>query len=278
MKSLFDEVSRECSRSTTKKYSTSFSAGILFLDKKIRNPIYSIYGFVRLADEIVDSFHDYDKKQLLQNFKEDTYKSIEQKISLNPILNAFQEVYHQYGISKKWLDAFLNSMEMDLEKKEFNEQIYNQYINGSAEAVGLMCLHVFTDRNPILFEELMPYAMKLGAAFQKVNFLRDVRADHQELGRTYFPEVDMNNFSARDKVKIEQDIETDFQEALKGIKMLPRSSRSGVYLAYYYYSILFKKIKKLSPQRILRERIRVPNHIKFLLLIKSQLRHQLNML
>jgi len=278
MKSLFDELSATCSKITTKKYSTSFSLGILFLNKKMRNPIYSIYGFVRFADEIVDSFHGYDKKILLQNFKDDTYKAIGNKISLNPILNSFQHVVHNYGVKMEWTNSFLESMEMDLHKQNYNTESYNKYILGSAEVVGLMCLHVFTEGDEKAFEQLKPYAMKLGAAFQKINFLRDIKADSDDLGRTYFPEVNMKNFSNEDKLKIENDIEKDFAEALIGIKMLPLSARNGVYLAYYYYTVLFKKIKRIPAQRILSERVRIPNSQKLLLMFKSNLRNQLNIL
>lgn len=276
MKSLFDELSSTCSKITTKKYSTSFSQGILFLDKNIRIPIYSIYGFVRFADEIVDSFHGYDKNTLLKHFRKDTYSAIENKISLNPILNSFQHVVNKYGIEKQWIDTFLDSMEMDLQKQIYNNDNYNKYILGSAEVVGLMCLHVFVNGDEKMFEQLKPSAMKLGAAFQKVNFLRDIKADNEDLGRTYFPDVDLKNFKAQDKFKIEKEIENDFAEALIGIKMLPLSSRKGVYLAYYYYTVLFNKIKRMPAQRILSERVRIPNFQKMILMFKSSLRHQLN--
>lgn len=269
MKQLFDEVSVKCSKTTTQKYSTSFSIGILFLNSRLRNPIYSIYGFVRLADEIVDSFHDYDKKQLMASLREEVYAAIERKISLNPIINSFQQVFHQYKISPELLDSFLVSMEMDLEKKEYTSEEYSKYIFGSAEAVGLMCLSVFTENNPKLYEELKPYAQKLGSAFQKVNFLRDVRMDNIELGRTYFPDIDMTNFTLEDKLKIEADIHAEFKEALVGILKLPPSSRKGVYLAYIYYIQLFKKIKRESPQVVLNKRVRVPNYEKYLLLVKA---------
>ena len=278
MKSLFDEVSRACSIITTKKYSTSFSLGILFLNKRLRTPIYSVYGFVRFADEIVDSFHDYDKKKLFKNFRIETEAALQNKISLNPILNSFQEVVHQYKMRQEWIDTFLNSMEMDLYKNDYNEDKYKKYILGSAEVVGLMCLHVFTEGDEKLFETLKPFAMKLGAAFQKVNFLRDVKADSEELGRIYFPSVDIKNFTKSDKMKIENEIENDFKEALVGIKMLPESSRKGVYLAYYYYTILFKKIKRLPPNQILTERIRIDNFQKILIMFKSNLKHQFNFL
>jgi len=275
MKQLFDEVSVKCSKTTTQKYSTSFSIGILFLNKRLRNPIYSIYGFVRLADEIVDSFHDYDKKQLMASLREEVYMAIDRKISLNPIINSFQQVVHQYNISPELLDSFLVSMEMDLEKKEYTDEEYRKYIFGSAEAVGLMCLKVFTENDEQLYNELKPYAQKLGSAFQKVNFLRDVSADNIELGRTYFPGVDMANFSAIDKQNIEEDIHAEFKESLVGIMKLPLSSRKGVYLAYSYYIRLFKKIKNENPESILNKRIRVPNHQKYLLLLQSNLNYKL---
>lgn len=278
MKSIFDELSVSCSKITTKKYSTSFSLGILFLDKTMRNPIYSIYGFVRFADEIVDSFHGFDKQTLFQDFKRDTFTAIENKISLNPILNSFQNVVHQYGIDMQWINCFLDSMEMDLHKQIYNVENYNKYILGSAEVVGLMCLHVFTEGDKKAFDQLKPFAMKLGAAFQKVNFLRDIKADNDDLGRTYFPEVNLENFGTQDKLNIEKDIASDFAEALIGIKMLPLSSRKGVYLAYYYYTVLFKKIKRIPAQRILNERVRIPNTQKLMLMFKSNLRHQLNIL
>jgi phytoene synthase len=241
MKSMFDNLSKEFSKKTTKTYSTSFSLGILFLQKKLRSPIYSIYGFVRFADEIVDSFHGFNKKDLLDYFKQDTYRAINNKISLNPILNSFQEVVHEYKINIKWIEKFFNSMEMDLYKTEYNIQNYEQYILCSAEVVGLMCLHVFTEGDTVLFGKLKPYAMKLGAAFQKVNFLRDLKQDNQELGRTYFPNVDLRNFSHYDKIQIEHDIENDFSEALKGIKQLPLSSRNGVFFWHIHIIMFYLK-------------------------------------
>lgn len=277
MKEIFDELSKECSRITTKKYSTSFSLGILFLDKRHRGPIYAIYGFVRLADEIVDSFHGYDKPNLLKNLKAETYSAIENKISLNPILNSFQKVVHEYEIPHELINAFLFSMEMDLEKKSYKNEEYLHYIYGSAEAVGLMCLCVFSENNTELYGNLKPFARKLGAAFQKVNFLRDVKSDNLELGRTYFPDVDLNDFSVLAKKQIEKDIDADFKEALKGIMLLPFSSRGGVYLAYYYYHELFRRIKKESPQSILQKRIRIPNHEKYYLLLKSTLKLKLQL-
>lgn len=278
MKSLFDKVCMECSRLTTKTYSTSFSLGILFLERRLRDPVYSIYAMVRFADEIVDSFHGYKKRELLNSFREQTVEAIRDKISLNPILNSFQHVVHCYGIRREWIDTFLDSMEMDLEERQYDDENYVKYIFGSAEVVGLMCLHVFVEGNEELFEQLKPYAMKLGAAFQKVNFLRDVQADNLNLGRTYFPHVSLSNFSPSQKQKIEKEIEEDFIQALKGIKMLPVSSRGGVYLAYYYYLSLFRKIKRMPAEMILKERIRIPNFQKLILMMESNLRYKLNIL
>jgi len=278
MKKLYDEISSESSKMITRKYSTSFSLGIYYLDRGIHEPIYSIYGFVRLADEIVDSFHGYDKENLLKKFREDTVQAIEDKISLNPVLNSFQAVYHQYNIDWELVDLFLNSMEMDLNKTSYNPEQYDKYILGSAEVVGLMCLRVFTDNDDSLYKKLKPYAMKLGSAFQKVNFLRDVKADFEALGRTYFPSVDMMNFSEADKSRIEAEIEDEFNEALIGIKQLPENSRKGVYLAYYYYKKLFMKIRRLPPDRILDARIRIPNIQKIALFFQSSLRLKFNTL
>lgn len=278
MKQLFDDVSSRCSKLTTTTYSTSFSLGIKFLAEKFHKPIYGIYGFVRFADEIVDSFHGYDKEKLLAKFRQDTWEAIEERISLNPILNSFQEVVHRYGIEKELIDTFLESMEMDLSKKYYDKSLYDQYILGSAEVVGLMCLRVFSENDQTLYEELRRPAMKLGAAFQKVNFLRDIKADSEDLGRNYFPEVNMQNFTQSDKIKIEEEIAQDFEEALNGIRRLPRSSRNGVYLAYYYYTMLFRKISQLPPQNVMKERIRVPNYEKLFLMVISNFKHQLNLI
>lgn len=277
MKSKFDFMSAQCSKLTTRTYSTSFSLGIYFLNNRLRNAIYSIYGFVRLADEIVDSFEGYDKKYLLQKFKLDTYDAIENKISLNPVLNSFQQTVYEYNISHHLIDAFLQSMEMDLLKINYSKEKYEQYIFGSAEVVGLMCLYVFTEGNKKMYEELRPYSMKLGAAFQKVNFLRDMKDDYQTLGRTYFPNVDFTQFTCNAKQEIENDIEKDFKEALVGIKLLPSSSKGGVYLAYVYYNSLFKKIKKVSPNKVLAGRIRVSNGKKFGLMVNSLIQYKMNM-
>lgn len=269
MKSLFDQLSVSVSKATTKAYSTSFSLGIYFLNKSLRDTIYSIYGFVRLADEIVDSFAGYNQKKLLSKFTEETYEAIENKISVNPILNSFQHAVNQYNIEPELIDTFLKSMEMDLQKVDYTEEKYQQYILGSAEVVGLMCLRVFTSEKPELYIELKPYAMKLGAAFQKVNFLRDMKDDYVLLGRTYFPNVNMTHFNGDVKKEIELEIEQDFKTGLAGIKKLPASSKGGVYLAYVYYRALFKKIKRLPAHKILKERIRINNGEKLGLMINS---------
>lgn len=278
MKHLYDNLSLKVSKLTTQTYSTSFSLGIYFLDRNLRDAIYSIYGFVRIADEIVDSFGDYDRKNLLEKFTRETYESIEERISFNPILNAFQETVHTYNIDPELIDIFLRSMEMDLEKVEYTDEKYKQYILGSAEVVGLMCLHIFTEGDKEMYEELKPYAMKLGAAFQKVNFLRDLKDDYTILGRTYFPQVDLTKFTELDKRSIEKEIEEDFAFALKGIRKLPVSSRRGVYLAYVYYNSLFGKIKKTPVGKILKERIRINNGRKFGLMLNSIFEYQMNLL
>ena len=275
MKQLFDELSYSVSKITTKKYSTSFSLGILALKPSIRNAIYAIYGYVRLADEIVDSFHEYDKEKLLNRLKTETKNALEERISLNPILQSFQETVHTYQIDTKLIEQFLNSMEMDLQKVDYNSALYNEYIFGSAEVVGLMCLQVFTEGNKEKFQELKPYAMKLGSAFQKINFLRDLKDDYQILGRTYFPNVDMCVFDNCVKCQIEQDIEEEFKEALIGIKKLPNSSMFGVYLAYKYYISLFKKIKSKTSSEILNNRIRVSNPQKIFVAFKSYVRYKI---
>ncbi len=276
MKILFDNLSLQVSKMTTRAYSTSFSLGIYCLSNSLRDSVYSIYGFVRLADEIVDSFEGFDKKLLLAKFKVETYEAIENRISLNPILNSFQHAVHQYNIGLDLVETFLQSMEMDLEKVDYTSEKYQQYILGSAEVVGLMCLHVFTGGNLNQFNELKPYAMKLGAAFQKVNFLRDMKDDYQVLGRTYFPDVDISEFTLAAKEQIEQDIENDFRIALKGIKLLPSTSRGGVYLAYVYYRALFNKIKKLPPKKVLSERIRINNGKKLGIMVNCMVQNKLN--
>jgi phytoene/squalene synthetase len=274
MKHLFDELSYSVSKITTKKYSTSFSLGILALKPSIRSAIYAIYGYVRLADEIVDSFHGYDKEKLLNRLKVETENALQEGISLNPILQSFQETVHKYQIEKKLIEQFLHSMEMDLQKIDYNSDLYNEYIYGSAEVVGLICLQVFTDGEREKYEELKPYAMKLGSAFQKVNFLRDLKDDYQILGRTCFPNIDMEVFDNGVKCQIEKGIEEEFKEALIGIKKLPHSSMFGVYLAYKYYLSLFQKIKRKSSIDILNSRVRVPNSEKAFVAFKSYVRYK----
>jgi 15-cis-phytoene synthase len=269
MKVLFDQLSAQVSKATTKLYSTSFSLGIYFLDKDIRGSIYAIYGFVRLADEIVDSFHHYDRRRLLEQLKTDTWRAIAEGISVNPILNSFQLAVWKYRIDTHLIRVFFESMEMDLQPVTYGSEEYDKYIFGSAEVVGLMCLHVFTEGNTALYEELKPDAMKLGAAFQKVNFLRDMKDDYQLLGRIYFPGIDLGSFTAEAKERIEEDIRKDFDQALRGIRKLPASSKSGVYLAYVYYQSLFSKIRRLPPQRILAGRIRISNSRKLQLMVNS---------
>lgn len=276
MKKLYDDLSVKVSRHTTGAYSTSFSLGIYFLNNRLRDPIYSIYGFVRVADEIVDSFEGYDQENLLKKFRNDTILAVEQGISTNPILHSFQQAVRAYDIDMELVDTFLCSMEMDLAKVDYTRENYQQYILGSAEVVGLMCLHVFTEGDKQLFAELKPYAMKLGAAFQKVNFLRDLKDDYHLLGRCYFPNVVMTDFSMEAKRQIEEEIEEDFRIALIGIKKLPASSKGGVYLAYVYYRSLFDKIKRLPPKRIFSERIRINNGHKFGLMLNSLLQTKMN--
>lgn len=276
MKKKFDLLSVECSKLTTRSYSTSFALGIRFLDKELHGPIYAIYGFVRLADEIVDSFHDYNKQQLLDEFRKDCFLAISNKISLNPILNAFQQTVSDYQIDHQLICQFLDSMEMDLERQTYDQDKYEAYILGSAEVVGLMCLHVFTGGDRQAFEQLKPRAMKLGAAFQKINFLRDIGADYKQLNRSYFPGVDLANFTEQDKKRIEQDIEADFEEALKGIRDLPKSSRRGVFLAYRYYLNLFGKIRQAGAGTVFSKRFRISNGRKLLLLFGTLLKHRLN--
>lgn len=278
MKALFDQVSQKTSKLVTRQYSTSFSLGIRFLTKDFHNPVYGIYGFVRLADEIVDSFHNYDKAALLEEFKKDTYLSIERGISLNPVLNNFQRVVRTYGIDMELIDIFLKSMTMDLEKKSYSEADYKAYILGSAEVVGLMCLRVFTEGDQALYTKLKPYAMSLGSAFQKINFLRDLNADYVGMGRTYFPNISINELNEKIKKQVEEDIAHDFDEGLKGIKMLPKKARLGVYVAYIYYRSLFNKIRGLHANTILKERIRIPNPQKLLLFAGSYVRNSLNLL
>jgi phytoene synthase len=269
MKKLFDDLSFQVSKSATRKYSTSFSLGIRALDKEIRSPIYAIYGFVRLADEIVDSFQGFNKKELLGRLKLQTAQAIDERISLNPILNSFQQTVHKYNIGVELIERFFQSMEMDLHPLSYTTELYKEYILGSAEVVGLMCLNVFVEGNPAAYMEMEFYAMKLGSAFQKVNFLRDINYDYSTLGRTYFPGLDLRKFDTKAKSVIEKEISDEFKQALIGIKKLPSSSRFGVYLAYKYYLVLFIKIRKTPANKILNSRIRISNASKITLMISS---------
>ena len=270
---LFDKTAFECSKLITENYSTSFTLGIKTLDRKFHLPIYGIYGFVRFADEIVDTFHDFDKKTLLKRFREDTFQAISEKISLNPVLQSFQLVVNKYKIEHELIEAFLHSMEMDLYETNYDENSYKKYIYGSAEVVGLMCLRVFCEGNEQQYEVLKNGARSLGSAFQKVNFLRDLKSDFTERGRVYFPEIDFNNFSEKEKRLIEADIQKDFDAAFQGIIRLPIGAKKGVHLAYVYYLKLFEKIKKLPASQIQQERIRVNDGMKLALLAKTYLQN-----
>jgi 15-cis-phytoene synthase len=278
MMHLFHTTSQLCSKITTETYSTSFSSAIKLLHKDLRTPIYNIYGFVRFADEIVDTFHNHDKQQLLDEFKKETWTAIERKISLNPVLHSFQLTVNEYNIDPALITAFFKSMEWDLSKAAYDAAGYAEYIYGSAEVVGLMCLYVFCEGNTAMYEQLKPAAQSLGAAFQKVNFLRDVKADYQQLNRTYFPGADFNNFTPLMKKQIENDIAADFADAYKGILQLPVKARFGVYVAYKYYLSLFKKICRVQPAKIMEQRIRIPNYYKAVILAKAGLRTQFNIL
>ncbi len=262
MKHLYDNTSFECSKIVTQKYSTSFSMGIKLFNKSIRNPIYSIYGFVRFADEIVDTFHDYDKEELLNKFEEDYYSAYNSGISLNPILNSFQLTVKKYNIDDALIQAFIKSMRSDLSKNNFNENEIREYIYGSADVVGLMCLKVFVNGDNEKYEALKASAMHLGSAFQKVNFLRDIKDDVNNLHRFYFPQLKNNSLNNNIKDVIVADIEQDFKLALEGIKQLPKSSRKGVHAAYQYFRKLNNKLKRSSAQKVLTERIRIPNLMK----------------
>ena len=275
---LFNHSALQCSKTITELYSTSFSLGIKTLGKEFRLPVYAIYGFVRYADEIVDTFHGEDKALLLAEFKTDTYKAISNKISLNPVLHSFQLAVNQYNIPLDYVEAFFYSMEMDLHDIHYNEDKYKKYIYGSAEVVGLMCLKVFCNGNENQYNNLLAPARSLGAAFQKINFLRDIKSDFEERGRTYFPEIDFTKFTDTQKLLIENDIKIDFDNAYLGILNLPEGARLGVYLAYVYYLQLFKKIKKLPASTIMNTRVRVPDYQKIMLLVQSYFKHSLNTL
>jgi phytoene/squalene synthetase len=278
MKNLFDKYSSESSKAVTKMYSTSFFAGVSCLDKKIQNDIHAVYGFVRFADEIVDSFDGYNKAELLDEFKAETFKSISRKISLNPILNSFQATVNKYKIDHDLIEQFLHSMEMDLVKVEYTPKKYDEYILGSAQVVGLMCLKIFVYGDEEMYEKLKPFAMKLGSSFQKINFLRDFKDDMNLLDRAYFPNLKDRELNDEVKLEIEQEIQEEFNEALTGIKMLPKTSRFGVYLSYKYYTSLLKKIKKSSANDLMEGRIRVANSTKLIVFAKSRLRDSLNIL
>ncbi|WP_301161975.1 phytoene/squalene synthase family protein [uncultured Winogradskyella sp.] len=279
MKSIFDNVSKECSKAVTNAYSTSFSLATKMLSNSIRQDIYNIYGFVRFADEIVDTFHDYNKELLFNNFERDLEDALENKISLNPILNAFQETYHNYGIDKHLVDSFMNSMRLDLHKSDYlTQKEFKAYIYGSADVVGLMCLKVFVNGDNDKYESLKDSAMSLGSAFQKVNFLRDLKADFEDLNRSYFPNTDLSQLDEISKEKIITEIEYDFAQGLEGIKRLPLEARFGVFMAYRYYSKLLEKLKKTPALKIKSTRIRVPNYRKIELLTRSYVKYQLNLL
>jgi len=275
---LYNNTCFECSSLITRRYSTSFSLGIRAFHPRFRDPIYAIYGFVRFADEIVDTFHEYPKRALFNRFREDAWRAIEEKISLNPVMHSFQITVHQYGIEYSLIDAFLRSMEMDLEQNTYDASTYNEYIYGSAEVVGLMCLRVFCENDTAQFDALKEPARRLGAAFQKINFLRDIKSDFDDRGRVYFPGVDFKRFTDAEKHAIELDIADDFGAALEGIRRLPEGARFGVYLAYKYYQQLFSKIKSAPAKRIAVERFRVSDKRKVYLLVSSALRHRLNFL
>jgi phytoene/squalene synthetase len=278
MKEIFDTLSHQFAKRTTKRYSTSFSMGIRLLAPELRQPIYDIYGFVRFADEIVDSFHGFNKEKLLNDFRNQTWDAIENKISLNPILNAFQKTVNDYNIDHELIDTFLKSMEMDLDFSSYSQKEYEVYILGSAEVVGLMCLKIFVFGDENEYNKLKFFAMKLGSAFQKINFLRDLKDDYNTLGRTYFPGIDMSEFNNEVKKQIECDIEKDFQLGYEGILKLPKKSRFGVYLAYIYYFKLFHKIKQLPAEVILHERVRISNKRKYSLVVTGYMRHSFNFL
>jgi phytoene/squalene synthetase len=272
---LYHRSCEECSKLVTNNYSTSFSLGIKMFAKEFRTPIYNIYGFVRFADEIVDTFHEYNKEDLIREFRKDTLNAIERGISLNPILHSFQQTVRNYNIEWDLIEAFLQSMIMDLDKSTFDREQYEEYIYGSAEVVGLMCLRVFVNGDQAEYERLSPAAKKLGSAFQKINFLRDIKSDFQDRGRIYFPGLEYETFSSEDKDAIQAEIQEEFDEALEGIKQLPQGAKLGVYLAYKYYTRLLNKIKKCSAKEVQEQRIRVPDRHKLLLLGTSTLKYQL---
>jgi len=279
MKEIFDKVSQDCSEIVIKEYSSSFYRATELLSKSIRNDIFNIYGFVRFTDEIVDTFHDYPKKQLLDEFEKELWSSIENKISLNPILNSFQDTVNKYDIDLSLIKSFMKSMRMDLDIRRYkNRKDYKEYIYGSADVVGLMCLKVFVSGSKKEYNKLKPYAMSLGSAFQKVNFLRDMKSDEEILNRVYFPNINMQNFDEYTKETIINEIEEDFEHAIKGIVKLPKKARFGVYIAYRYYNKLLKKLKRTPSINIKESRIRIDNFQKFIVLTRSYVKYQLNLI
>ncbi len=279
MKAIFDKVSEDCSKIVIKEYSTSFYKATQLLSKSIRNDIFNIYGFVRFADEIVDTFHKYPKKELLDQFEKELWLSIENKISLNPILNSFQHTVNKYSIDINLIKSFIKSMRMDLDIKRYrNRKDYKEYIYGSADVIGLMCLKVFVSGSTKEYNELKPYAISLGSAFQKVNFLRDLKSDSEILNRVYFPNIDMKSFDENSKENIINEIEEDFEHALKGIVKLPKKARFGVYIAYRYYYKLLKKMKTTPSLHIKKSRVRIDNFQKFIVLTRSYVKYQLNLI
>ncbi len=275
---LYNKTCFECSKLVTQQYSTSFSSGIRAFHKRFRNPIYGIYGFVRYADEIVDTFHGHDKAQLMNDFREETFKAIDQEISLNPLLHSFQLTVNEYGIEAALIEDFLRSMEMDIDKKIYTATDYKTYIHGSAEAVGLMCLRVFCEGDDELYGSLLPMARSLGSAFQKINFLRDIKSDYEDRGRTYFPGIDFAHFTDAAKLQIETDIQTDLDAALKGIQLLPAGAKLGVYIAYNYYLQLFKKIRSTPINVLLQQRVRIPDTIKQAIYFKAAFQQKLGII
>ena len=276
MKNLYKEVCYKCSKLVTNHYSTSFSLGVSLLHRDFTYPIHAVYGFVRFADEIVDSFHTHNKKELLEHFTKETHDAITQKISLNPILHSFQDTVNHYHIDMELIDTFLNSMAMDLNENSYTKEGYEKYILGSAEVVGLMCLKIFVEGDEKKYLELQADAMKLGAAFQKINFLRDLKADYHILGRAYFPGFQLDKFNSETKKEIEADIQKDFDAGLRGIKKLPKKARLGVYLAYIYYLSLFRKIQNTAPEEVISKRIRITDSKKYLLFLGSYFKHNFN--
>ena len=275
---LFHKTCSDCSKAVTLNYSTSFSSAIKLLHADLRTPIFNIYGFVRLADEIVDTFHEHDKALLLQQFKQETFDAIARGISLNPILNSFQKTVNEFEIDHRLIHAFFKSMESDLIQNAYDRQGYEEYIYGSAEVVGLMCLYIFCEGNKDIYQKLQEPARALGAAFQKVNFLRDIQADFNDLSRLYFPGCNFHNFTAADKQQIEDDIEQDFQNAYHGILNLPMKARFGVYVAYKYYYSLFQKIKSTHHQYILQKRIRIANYQKAYIVLRAGIKNRLRLI